>query len=201
MALAVGCQSQPARPTSPAVRPVAAAAPEKSVTPEAAERHVASTTPATQAADSAEAHPPFRGFPVLPPVADADPSVREPRTFRVPTRLRVARKDDQLLVEVDQTTLQEITLQVGRNMLIGMQCEDSLDRGNGRPEQLGTSLTGSTTISGTTFVKPPGPGERLTVIFKFDLFETDIPPQHMWSPTSGKYRVLWTQELKQAIEP
>ena len=25
-----------------------------------------------------------------------------------------------------------------------------------------------------------------------EIFETDIPPQHLWSPTGGRYRTLWT---------
>jgi len=42
--------------------------------------------------------------------------------------------------------------------------------------------------------KIPRPGEKYLVEIYFEIFETDIPAQHMWSPQSGKYKVLWTPE-------
>jgi hypothetical protein len=46
--------------------------------------------------------------------------------------------------------------------------------------------------------KIPQPGEKYTVKVRLSLFETDIPAQHMWSPESGKFKVLWTRTLQQA---
>ena len=41
------------------------------------------------------------------------------------------------------------------------------------------------------------PGKRSVVEHDLSLFETDVPPEHMWSPaSSGKYRVLWEKRLK-----
>jgi hypothetical protein len=48
--------------------------------------------------------------------------------------------------------------------------------------------------------KIPQPGEKYTVKVRLSLFETDIPAQHMWSPESGKYKVLWTRTLQQEVE-
>lgn len=28
------------------------------------------------------------------------------------------------------------------------------------------------------------------------IFETDIPPQHMWMPTSNSYKVLWENKFQ-----
>jgi hypothetical protein len=58
---------------------------------------------------------------------------------------------------------------------------------------------------GTVFLqrridKIPQPGEKYTVKVRLSLFETDIPAQHMWSPESGKYKVLWTKTLQQEVK-
>lgn len=31
----------------------------------------------------------------------------------------------------------------------------------------------------------------LQLVAELTVFETDIPPQHMWDPKSGRYRPLW----------
>jgi hypothetical protein len=66
---------------------------------------------------------------------------------------------------------------------------------------------GGTTYAsiGTLFLtrridKIPQPGEKYTVKVRLSLFETDIPAQHLWSPESGKYKVLWTRTLQQKVE-
>lgn len=42
----------------------------------------------------------------------------------------------------------------------------------------------------------PLPGKNYIVEEDIALFETDIPAQHMWSPTSKKYRVLWEGKVR-----
>jgi hypothetical protein len=32
------------------------------------------------------------------------------------------------------------------------------------------------------------------------LFETDVPPGHMWNPRAGHYHALWSRTLRQAEE-
>ena len=40
-------------------------------------------------------------------------------------------------------------------------------------------------------------GKPYVVELEFAIFETDIRPQHMWGPQSGKYKVLWNKTLRQ----
>ena len=47
---------------------------------------------------------------------------------------------------------------------------------------------------------PPRPGERYVVEVQLVVFETDLPPQHMWSPASGTYEVLWKRALAHEVE-
>jgi hypothetical protein len=42
----------------------------------------------------------------------------------------------------------------------------------------------------------PAPGKRYVVEEDVSIFETDVPAQHMWSPESGRYRVIWAEKLK-----
>lgn len=48
--------------------------------------------------------------------------------------------------------------------------------------------------------KIPQPGEMYVVEIDFEIFEIDIPTQHMWSPESGRYKVLWARTLKRTVE-
>jgi hypothetical protein len=42
--------------------------------------------------------------------------------------------------------------------------------------------------------------EGLTVQLRVKVFETDIPPQHLWEPTMGKYKVLWERTFKAEVK-
>ena len=63
----------------------------------------------------------FIGFPVLPPIANADPSIRHQEEIQLPTQLRIVRSDDRIAIEVDQDSLEVVTLEVGANMLTGLK--------------------------------------------------------------------------------
>jgi hypothetical protein len=159
-------------------------------------------------ADQGVSHVAFAGFPVLPPIPNADPSIRREQEFRLPARLQVKRTDDQIAVGVDPDSLKRVKLDVGANMVTGLKHELFVYRG----DQLvlsgyaGLQGTGQTFSSiGTVFLqrkidKIPQPGEKYTVKVRLSLFETDIPTQHMWSPERGKYKVLWTRTLQQQVE-
>jgi hypothetical protein len=159
-------------------------------------------------ADQGVSHVAFAGFPVLPPVPNADPSIRRPKEFRLPTRLLVKRTDDQMAVGVDPASLKLVKVEVGANMITGLTHELLVYRG----DQLvvsgyaGLQGTGTTYSSiGTVIIqrridKVPQPGEKYTVRIRLSLFETDIPVQHMWSPERGKYKVLWTRTLQQEVK-
>jgi hypothetical protein len=151
---------------------------------------------------------PFAGFPVLRPIPNADPSIRREKEFRLPTRLQVKRTDDQISVGVDPDSLKAVKLDVGANMVTGLKDELFVYRGDKlvRSGYAGLQGTGQTYPSiGTLFLqrridKIPQPGEKYTVKVRLSLFETDIPAQHLWSPESGKYKVLWTCTLQQEVE-
>ncbi len=159
-------------------------------------------------ADQGVGHAAFAGFPVLPPVPNADPSTRREKEFRLPTRLQVKRADDQIAVAVESDSLKPVKLDVGANMVTGLKDELFVYRGDKLVVSGYAGLQGAgQTYSGIGTVllhrpidKIPQPGEKYTVKVRLSLFETDIPAQHMWSPESGKYKVLWTRTLQQEVE-
>jgi hypothetical protein len=43
--------------------------------------------------------------------------------------------------------------------------------------------------------------QKYVVEMDLTVFETDIPPQHMWHPQGSKnYKVLWQRTLRQTVE-
>jgi hypothetical protein len=149
--------------------------------------------------------PGFEGFPVLPPIATADPSIRSEREFRLPAGLQVKRTDEQMSLELDNVRL--VKVKVGKDMATGLKQDlrvyregklvvsgySSLESGPAANPSIGIVLN-------RKIDKIPQAGEKYTVEIVLTLFETDIPPQHLWSPESGKYSVLWTKTLKQKAE-
>jgi hypothetical protein len=98
-------------------------------------------------------------------------------------------------------------MKVGKDMATGLKQELRVYR-DGKLDQFGyhsleSGPAGKPSIGvvlNKKIDKIPQPGEKYTVEVQLTLFETDIPPQHLWSPESGKYRVLWTKTLKQKSE-
>ena len=100
-----------------------------------------------------------------------------------------------------------IKLKVGKDMVTGLKselrvCRDgklvvsgyhSLESGPAGNPGLGVILN-------KKIDKIPQAGEKYTIEVRLTLFETDIPPQHLWPPESGKYQVLWKKTLKQKVE-
>ena len=147
----------------------------------------------------------YIGFPELAPIANADPSIRHPKKFQVPTRLLIERTDEKMSVTVDMDSLEPLELDVGANMVTGFKQQLFVYRDN---KLVGhrVGLTGGTrAYMGTDYFnrsmeKIPQPGEKYLVEVRFEIFETDIPAQHMWSPeASNKYKVLWTRTLRQYL--
>jgi hypothetical protein len=143
-------------------------------------------------------------FPVIAPVADADPSVRHAVEVRVPTAMEVVRRGDSL--KVSFPNVQTTNLMVGYHMVTGIEREDKVYR-DGTAQPRGMSLQGGLTLETGTNVLTlgrdgiPGPGQEFTLEHRITLFETDVPAQHMWSPQSGKhYRILWTQTFNENIK-
>jgi len=81
--------------------------------------------------------------------------------------------------------------------------------GDPRPEHAngGVGMAGPVTssnlglLNGKAFLNRaqggiPVPGKTYVVEEDITIFETDIPAQHMWSPTSKKYKVLWEGKIQ-----
>jgi hypothetical protein len=195
ISLLSGCE--PPKPKAPLAQHSATTTAAKAISPGAADGKAAN------AANGAGKSAVFRGFERIAPIADADPAVRRRRTFQVPTRLLLTRSATQIGISVDQNSLETIALDVGANMVVGFECETSATADGRKFTGLGRTLTGSTNF-GTHFVNTsiegiPQPGVSYTVLAEVTLFETDIPPQHLWMPHGGKYRKLWTRTLRQKL--
>jgi hypothetical protein len=146
----------------------------------------------------------FDGFPVLPPVADVDPTHRSPVAVRVPTAMRVVRHGDSLTISFP--LLQTTNLMIGQNMATGITRDESIYSA-GIASRLGMSLQGGLAFeAGTNLLTLSGdaiPQPRQEFVFEYQvtMFETDVPAQHMWSPQSGKhYKVLWRRTFKETIK-
>ncbi len=142
-------------------------------------------------------------FPIIPPVAEADPSIRHPVSVRVPTIMQVVRHGDSLTVAF--SSFQTTNLTVGQKMVTGIIDEQSILR-DGVAQPRGMSLQGGLAFASSTNVLTlgrdgiPNPGQEFTLEPRVTIFETDLPAQHMWSPQSGKhYRVLWTRTFKEKV--
>jgi hypothetical protein len=159
-------------------------------------RSGASEAPATAGAS-------FDPFPVMAPVADADPSTRTPVTVGIPVTMRVVRRGESLLVSFP--TVQSTNLTLGHKLVTGFRREDTLYcDGTARP--LGMSLQGGLLFESSTNVLPfkigtlPTMGREFTLEHRVTIFETDMPVQHMWSPQSGKhYGVLWARTFRETV--
>ena len=157
------------------------------------------------AAQSSAESEPFRGFPILPPITNANPSIRVPLLVHVPTKLKIERTTDMLSVEVDQSSLEATNLMVGTNMVIGVQSEEYVfPEGEPRPANgkygWGTDFNLGTSLLHTRPDGIPLPGKKYIVEVDLTVFETDVPPQHEWQPQGSKYyKVLWLRTLRQTV--
>lgn len=155
-------------------------------------------------------------FPIRPPVADADPTVRYPISVRVPTRLKVERTADMISVSLDTNSFESTNLTVGTNMVTGTlgdlyvypvgspRSTNSTALGLG---SRGAIATGLDFNLGTIYLHTvpdgiPQPGVSYEVEMDAAAFETDIPGQHFWLPMARgkKFQVLWRRTLKQVVK-
>ena len=149
---------------------------------------------------------PFRGFPILPPITNANPSIRLPLLLHVPTKLKIERTTDMLSVQIDRTSLEATNLMVGTNMVTGAHSKLYVyPKGESRPAngryEWGTSFDLGKSLWHTRPEGIPLPGKKYVVELDFTVFETDVPPQHEWSPQGSRnYKVLWQRTLKQTVE-
>ncbi len=155
----------------------------------------------------------WHGFPILAPISDVDPSVRHKVEVKVPTQLTVERGSNTLSITVDRNSREPTNILVGSKMVTGVQWHTYIyPEGETRPSRTdrgglsgGGSSGGFDFNLGTTFLhtKPDGipvAGKNYVVEMDLSIFETDIPAQHMWSPYSTNYRILWERTLRQLVE-
>jgi hypothetical protein len=151
------------------------------------------------------------GSILLDHLLKADPSLRHSVTVQLPTKLEIKRTQHSL--SVGYTSLEAVELTVGLNMTEGLRDEERIYRnGDSSPETSYVSETDSIEIKSqpwnfTQVFKPgeganfPQPGTEYDVERRLTLFETDEPPQHEWSPQSGKhYKELWTKTFKEHVK-
>lgn len=142
-------------------------------------------------------------FPEIPPIADADPSVRHPVPVRVPTAMVVARCGDSLTVSFP--TLEKTNLMVGHKMVTGIKREYTVYRDGAVPPgrmgfSRGLDFDSRTNVLNLGPDEMPKPGQEFTFEHRVTMFETDLPVQHMWRPRSGKhYRVLWVKTFRETV--
>ena len=63
----------------------------------------------------------WRGFEILPPITNANPSIRVPLLVHVPTKLKIERASDTLSMEIDKSSLEATNLMAGTNMVTGVE--------------------------------------------------------------------------------
>ncbi len=136
-------------------------------------------------------------FQEIGPIEGADPERRHVETVAVPTALIVESKPNGTYVGFDQQSTCKLKLMVGHKMVVGCEWTLYYFRGTERVElrrNTGGSL-GSLMDGGRHVVQ--GLQEiadvrgSLQLIAELSVFETDIPPQHMWMPKKGMYQLLW----------
>jgi hypothetical protein len=145
------------------------------------------------------------GFQILPPITNANPSIRVPLLVHVPTKLKIERASDTLSVEIDKSSLEATNLMVGTNMVTGVESRIYVSP-DGEPRSAnggyglgGTDFNLGTSVWHTKREGIPLPGKKYVIELELTLFETDIPSQHEWSPYGKNYKILWQRTLKQTV--
>jgi hypothetical protein len=139
------------------------------------------------------------GFPQPPAVPGADPDVRHEVVLLAPAAISVREADDGArVVGWVRANPVPVRLAVGHRMVIGTRIDEGVWVGEERiPAHDTETLLGGEpmgAVDGASFLRDlpeASDGGPVTLRAKVQVFETDIPPQHMGSPTGGRYRVLW----------
>lgn len=146
-------------------------------------------------------------YAIVPPITNADPSIRHSVSVRIPTKLNIERLADTLSVAIDTNGFESTSLRVGANMVTGVEYTLFVyAEGEKKPTNGPVGLAGGLTFNlGVTYWHTKSdniPLPRTNYLVEMDLaaFETDIPAQHMWSPQGSKnYQILWRRALKQTV--
>jgi hypothetical protein len=136
-------------------------------------------------------------FEELGPIQDADPEVRQLRTLNVPMMIIAESEGDDTYISFDERSACDLRIEIGYKMAVG--CEWILYYYRGAEKVVLRHGTGSSLESMRSDSRHVVRGLQeiadlqgsLQLIADLSVFETDIPPQHMWMPGEGKYRLLW----------
>lgn len=147
-----------------------------------------------------------RRFTVIPNIQDADPSIRSPMRVRIPTRLKVVHTNDTLAIRIDTNSLKVVQTTAGARMILGVRYvlfvhPEGKERGHRDSVGLLCDPDLDFNFGSTTHLVQVHEqlGGNVVVEMDLELFETDVPVQHMWSPTSEKFKVLRKGTLKELI--
>ena len=145
--------------------------------------------------------------PSYGPIVEADPAVREEREVQSPSGFQAARTADELIVCESAGPLKPIKLMVGHKMVLGTTTKLYIyPEGSARPadprwEELDSGTPDKVSDHASFHLAEPfgylQRGRPYVVELEIAIFETDIPPQHLWGPRSKKYKVLWHTTLRQ----
>ncbi|MFO0749116.1 MAG: hypothetical protein U1F43_26155 [Myxococcota bacterium] len=113
------------------------------------------------------------------------------QTFQVPVRLRLVAADGRATVSYAREDTEPLALEVAPGAFLGARV---------------TRDGGSVTLGGVrplTGPEDPNPidglfdyaGGVLDHSYRLELFVTDVPPGHKWTPEAKGYRVLWSRTL------
>lgn len=125
-------------------------------------------------------------------------------SLHVPTKLAIERTADVLAVKLDRTAMEAATITVGANHYTGVGYDLRV-----YPQGQASMSSGGGVVSGVDFqigerrfnAREGLPVPGVTYIVEVDLvvFETDVAPQHMWSPEGPGYNVLLKRTLSQTV--
>jgi hypothetical protein len=155
------------------------------------------------------------GSPALPPVSNAQPLMRHPVAISMPARLSLQRTPNRLSISYEPASLRTVQITLGKNMVLGVKDElrvyaadesrpsepRIISKGSIKEKDSGLALSDpniltSVVVLGAAKNGVPANGKRYVVEHDLGLFETDIPPQHMWQPEGSRlYKVLWEAKL------
>ncbi len=116
-------------------------------------------------------------------------------SVRVPAALTLARALDTLTVAVDPASLATTQVAADPGMILGVETDVVVfAQGGPRPAEGRHGLSSSTDFDvgtdtwSTAHDGLPVPGVKYVAEVQLVLFETDVPPGHMWDPHAGKYK-------------
>jgi hypothetical protein len=142
-------------------------------------------------------------FPELPPIRDADPSIRHICRLQVPTKLLIESESDEVEIRDDTDSMQEVTITLGSKMILGVETELSIFSGEKRIEHRVSLRSPPSFGDGTSIFaglqKTANSQGDLDVVYHITIFETDIPAQHLWMPKSRRYKILWEGDINALV--